>query len=148
MRAIRKKRLALIFLMVSGVGIAVGLVLMALNENINHFYDPSAIKAGEAPLDRNFRVGGMVVEGSVSRQEGLLEVSFDLTDFTEAVTVRYDGILPDLFREGQGIVAMGMLGGDGIFVAQEVLAKHDEEYMPPEVFEALQRAELARQQQL
>lgn len=147
MRAIRKKRLALIFLMVSGVGIAVGLVLMALNENINHFYDPSAIKAGEAPLDRSFRVGGMVVDGSVKRAEGQLEVAFDLTDFTEVVTVRYNGILPDLFREGQGIVAMGMLGSDGVFVAKEVLAKHDENYMPPEVNEALKRAEQARQQQ-
>ena len=141
MRAIRKKRLTLILLMVAGVAVAVGLVLAALNENINHFYDPSQIKAGEAPENVTFRVGGMVVNGSISRDEGDIDVQFDLTDYKETVTVRYSGILPDLFREGQGIVALGKLDNGGVFVAEEVLAKHDENYMPPEVADALKKAQ-------
>lgn len=137
----RKKRLTLIIAMIIGVAIAVGLMLMALNENINHFYDPTQIVNGEAPKNHTFRVGGMVVEGSVRRKEGNIEVAFDLTDYKETVTVKYSGILPDLFREGQGIVSLGRLNDSGVFMAEEVLAKHDENYMPPEVADSLKKAQ-------
>ena len=136
----RKKRLTLIAAMIIGVGVAVGLVLMALQENINHFYDPTQVVNGEAPRNHTFRVGGMVVDGSVTREEGNIEVAFDLTDYKEKVTVKYSGILPDLFREGQGIVALGRLNDAGVFMAEEVLAKHDENYMPPEVADALKKS--------
>lgn len=135
----RKQRLILISAMVIGVGVAVSLILLALNENINHYFDPSQVAAGEAPDNHRFRIGGMVVDGSVQRQTGELKVSFDLTDYRERVTVSYEGILPDLFREGQGIVALGKMQ-DGVFVAEEVLAKHDENYMPPEVAASLKKA--------
>jgi cytochrome c-type biogenesis protein CcmE len=135
----RKQRLILISAMVIGVGVAVSLILLALNENINHYFDPSQVAAGEAPENHRFRIGGMVVDGSVQRQSGELKVSFDLTDYRERVTVSYEGILPDLFREGQGIVALGKMQ-DGVFVAEEVLAKHDENYMPPEVAASLKKA--------
>jgi cytochrome c-type biogenesis protein CcmE len=135
----RKQRLILISAMVIGVGVAVSLILLALNENINHYFDPSPVAAGEAPENHRFRIGGMVVDGSVQRQSGELKVSFDLTDYRERVTVSYEGILPDLFREGQGIVALGKMQ-DGVFVAEEVLAKHDENYMPPEVAASLKKA--------
>lgn len=135
----RKQRLILISAMVIGVGVAVSLILLALNENINHYFDPSQVAAGEAPENHRFRIGGMVVDGSVQRQTGELKVSFDLTDYRERVTVSYEGILPDLFREGQGIVALGKMQ-DGVFVAEEVLAKHDENYMPPEVAASLKKA--------
>ncbi|MEJ2307930.1 MAG: cytochrome c maturation protein CcmE [Gammaproteobacteria bacterium] len=138
MRAHRKQRLSLVLALVIGVGAAVALILMALNENINHFYDPTQVVAGEAPQDHTFRIGGMVVNGSVNRDEGSLKVRFDLTDYRERVTVAYEGILPDLFREGQGIVAIGKLH-DNVFVAEEVLAKHDENYMPVEVKESLKK---------
>lgn len=138
MRAHRKRRLSLVLALVVGVGAAVALILAALNENINHFYDPTQIVAGEAPDDHTFRIGGMVVDGSVKRGEGSLKVEFDLTDYKEKVTVAYEGILPDLFREGQGIVAIGKLQ-NGTFVAQEVLAKHDENYMPVEVKQSLKK---------
>jgi len=138
MRAHRKRRLSLVIALVLGVGVAVSLILMALNENINHFYDPTQVVAGEAPQDHTFRIGGMVVDGSVQRAEGSLQVRFDLTDYKEKVTVAYEGILPDLFREGQGIVAIGKLTNK-TFVADEVLAKHDENYMPVEVKESLKK---------
>jgi cytochrome c-type biogenesis protein CcmE len=138
MRAHRKQRLSLVLALVIGVGAAVALILMALNENINHFYDPTQVVAGEAPQDHTFRIGGMVVNGTVNRDEGSLKVRFDLTDYRERVTVAYEGILPDLFREGQGIVAIGKLH-DNVFVAEEVLAKHDENYMPVEVKESLKK---------
>lgn len=138
MRAHRKQRLSLVLALVIGVGAAVALILMALNENINHFYDPTQVVAGEAPDDHTFRIGGMVVNGSVNRDEGSLKVRFDLTDYKERVTVTYEGILPDLFREGQGIVAIGKLN-DNVFVAEEVLAKHDENYMPVEVKQSLKK---------
>ena len=138
MRAHRKRRLSLVIALVLGVGVAVSLILMALNENINHFYDPTQVVAGEAPQDHTFRIGGMVVDGSVQRAEGSLQVRFDLTDYKEKVTVAYEGILPDLFREGQGIVAIGKLTNN-TFVADEVLAKHDENYMPVEVKESLKK---------
>ncbi len=140
MKPARKKRLALIVLMVTGIGIGLGFALQALNENIMLFISPSDVAQGKAPRDRLFRIGGMVVNGSVSRPGAGLTVQFDLTDNINNVTVRYSGILPDLFREGQGIIANGKLDKDGAFVAQEVLAKHDENYMPPEVAAAMKKS--------
>jgi cytochrome c-type biogenesis protein CcmE len=134
----RKKRLLLIALMVAGVAIAAGFALKAFNENLMFFYTPSAVAANEAPLNHPIRVGGLVTAGTVKRQADGLTVRFDVTDNAETITVQYTGILPDLFREGQGIVALGQLGNDQLFVASEVLAKHDENYMPPEVADALQ----------
>ena len=143
MKPARKKRLILIVLMVSGIAIGVGFALKSLNENIMFFFTPTEVAEGKAPEGRLFRMGGMVVNGSVSRPGDGLTVHFGLTDNNENVTVRYTGILPDLFREGQGIIANGKLAEDGAFVAQEVLAKHDENYMPPEVAEAMQKAKEA-----
>jgi cytochrome c-type biogenesis protein CcmE len=120
-----------------GVGIAVGFALRALNENLNLFYSPSQIAAGEAPAGRKIRLGGLVTKGSLHRETGQLEVRFDVTDTKKTTTVSYSGVLPDLFREGQGIIAYGVLAPDGSFRADEVLAKHDENYMPPEVADAL-----------
>jgi cytochrome c-type biogenesis protein CcmE len=136
----RKKRLYLILLMVVGIGIGIGLTLNAFNDNLMFFYSPTEVVAGEAPSGHPIRVGGLVTSGSVKRQENGLTVNFDVTDNAETVTVEYTGILPDLFREGQGIIARGELDADGVFVADEVLAKHDENYMPPEVAAALQTA--------
>ena len=129
----RKKRLALIALMIGGVAIGVGLALKSLDENIMFFFTPTEVMAGKAPTNKLFRMGGMVVDGSVSRPGDGLTVKFDLRDNEQKVTVRFAGILPDLFREGQGIIANGKLNESGEFVAQEVLAKHDENYMPPEL---------------
>ena len=140
MKPARKKRLALIGLMVAGIAVGVGFALKSLDENIMFFFSPTEVAEGKAPQGRLFRMGGMVVDGSVSRPGDGLTVQFGLTDNNENITVRYTGILPDLFREGQGIIANGKLGEDGAFVAQEVLAKHDENYMPPEVAEAMQKA--------
>jgi cytochrome c-type biogenesis protein CcmE len=140
MRAARKKRLYLIALMVIGVGIAVAFALNAFNQNLMFFYSPSEVVAGDAPGGHTFRLGGLVTDGSVKRQPDGLTVRFDVTDTAKNVTVQYTGILPDLFREGQGIVAHGRLSDDGVFVADEVLAKHDENYMPPEVAESLKTA--------
>ena len=136
----RSRRKMLVAMVIFGVGVASVLVLNAFKENINMFYSPTQIHAGEAPSDRKIRVGGLVVDGSVSREENSLAVQFDLTDNAAVVPVSYTGILPDLFREGQGIVAMGRIDADGLFVADEVLAKHDENYMPPEVADALNAA--------
>jgi len=136
----RRKRLALVSLMVLGVGLAVTLGLNAFNKNILYFFSPSQIADGEAPVGDKFRVGGMVVDGSVERSSEDLSVAFDLTDMANQVRVTYTGILPDLFREGQGIVAIGQLQDDGLFLAETVLAKHDENYMPPEVADALRKA--------
>lgn len=133
----RKKRLGLIILMVSGIAIGVSFALKSLNENIMFFFSPSEVAEGKAPQNRLFRIGGMVVDGTVNRPGEGLTVMFDLTDNAESVTVEYTGILPDLFREGQGIVANGRLNSNGAFVAEEVLAKHDETYMPPEVAAAM-----------
>ncbi|NVK42642.1 MAG: cytochrome c maturation protein CcmE [Oceanospirillaceae bacterium] len=134
----RKQRLVIVLAILVGVSVAVGLTLFALSQNINLFYSPTQIAQGEAPTDTRIRAGGMVVEGSVERSTDSLQVRFELTDYGETVPVEYTGILPDLFREGQGIVAQGSLDGNGVFQAVEVLAKHDENYMPPEVAEALQ----------
>ncbi|TRX74410.1 cytochrome c maturation protein CcmE [Pseudomonas mangiferae] len=137
MNAVRKKRLYIVLGILAGVAVAVALALSALQQNINLFYTPSQIANGEAPTDTRIRAGGMVEEGSLKRSGDSLDVQFVVTDFTKEVTIRYRGILPDLFREGQGIVALGKLGTDGVLVADEVLAKHDEKYMPPEVTKAL-----------
>ncbi|MGH8355516.1 MAG: cytochrome c maturation protein CcmE [Pseudomonas sp.] len=137
MNPLRKKRLLIILAILVGVGIAVGLALSALQQNINLFYTPTQIANGEAPQDTRIRAGGMVVEGSVKRSQDSLLVRFVVTDFAKDVTIQYQGILPDLFREGQGIVALGKLNADGVLIADEVLAKHDENYMPPEVSKAL-----------
>ncbi len=129
----RKKRLALILLMVGGVATGVGFALKSLDQNIMFFFTPTEVVFGKAPTDKLFRMGGMVVAGTVDRPgEGLI-VRFDLTDNEQVVTVRFAGILPDLFREGQGIIANGKLDESGDFIAEEVLAKHDENYMPPEL---------------
>ena len=140
MKPKRRQRLVLVGLLVAGVGIAVSLALLALQDNINLFFSPSQVVAGEAPVGSPFRLGGMVVDGSVSRAGESLEIRFDLTDTANTVTVAYTGILPDLFREGQGIVAQGSVDDNGLFTATQVLAKHDETYMPPEVIDALDKA--------
>jgi cytochrome c-type biogenesis protein CcmE len=129
----RKKRFALILLMVAGVATGVGFALKSLDQNIMFFFTPTEVVTGKAPTDKLFRMGGMVVAGSVHRPGDGLTVHFDLTDNDQVVTVQFAGILPDLFREGQGIIANGKLNASGEFVAEEVLAKHDENYMPPEL---------------
>jgi len=137
---IRKKRLYIVLAILAGVGIAVALALSALQQNINLFYTPTQIADGEAPQDTRIRAGGMVADGSLKRTGDSLDVEFVVTDFANDVTIRYRGILPDLFREGQGIVALGKLNADGELIADEVLAKHDEKYMPPEVTKALEES--------
>ena len=135
----RKSRLYLVLFLLAGVGVTVGLVLLALSENLNLFYPPDKVVNGEAPLDRMIRAGGMVKEGSVVRGEDL-QVEFVLTDHAGSeFSVSYAGILPDLFREGQGILVQGKLDANRLLVAQEVLAKHDENYMPPELAEMEQK---------
>ena len=136
----RKQRLIVAIVIVVLSSVTIGLITYALSGNINLFYSPSEVAAGKAPVDRQIRVGGMVVEGSVRRASDRLETRFDVTDFVHSVTVTYDGILPDLFAEGEGVVATGQLGANGVVTASEVLAKHDENYMPPEVAEALEKA--------
>lgn len=136
----RKQRLTIVVLIVLGVSAATALVLTAFRENLLFFYSPSQVMAAEAPVNRNFRLGGLVEEGSVRREGDGLTVHFVVTDHKASTPVVYTGILPDLFREGQGVVALGRLGPDGVFIAEEVLAKHDENYMPPEVAEALGRS--------
>lgn len=140
MNAQRKQRLTIVLMIVFGASVAVGLTAYALSQNINLFYSPSQISMGEAPADTRIRAGGIVVEGSIRRDPDSLKVAFDITDYAHTTTVEYVGILPDLFREGQGIVAQGMLDHGGRLVASEVLAKHDENYMSPEIAEALAAA--------
>lgn len=140
MNAIRKKRLFIVLAIVAGVGIAVALALSALQQNINLFYTPTQIANGEAPRDTRIRAGGMVEKGSVKRSSDSLQTDFVVTDYAARVTIRFHGILPDLFREGQGIVAMGKIDDAGLLQADEVLAKHDENYMPPEVKQALEKS--------
>jgi len=139
----RRKRLWVVLGILTGVAASVTLAVLASRENIMFYYDPSQIAAGQAPTLKRFRVGGMVVKGSVARKPGDLKVKFVLTDFAHEVPVEYTGVLPDLFREGQGIIAHGTMGADGAFVADEVLAKHDEKYMPPEVAASLKRKAMA-----
>jgi cytochrome c-type biogenesis protein CcmE len=138
----RHKRAAIIVGALAALGVAVALVLNAFNSNLVFFYTPTQIAAKEAPQGRTFRVGGLVQAGSVARNG--VAVNFIVTDTAKAVPVRFEGVLPDLFKEGKGVVAQGQLGADGVFAAREVLAKHDENYMPPEAADALQKAEQMR----
>jgi len=135
----RYRRAILVTLVVAGVGIAVALMLRAFNENILYFYTPVQVAAGEAPDGKRFRLGGLVTPGSIERAPGSLKVSFLVTDNQKTLSVEYEGVLPDLFRDGQGVIAHGTMDDNGIFVADEVLAKHDENYMPPEVADALKQ---------
>jgi cytochrome c-type biogenesis protein CcmE len=133
----RQQRMLAVGLAAAGLLLATVLTLQAFKENMMFYIEISEVVNGNAPEDRNFRVGGLVVDGSVRRQPGELQVEFTLTDLENKLVVYYDGILPDLFREGQGIIAHGRLDDSGRFIADEVLAKHDENYMPPEVAESL-----------
>lgn len=135
----RQRRMSLVAIVLLSVGGAVGFALKAFQDNLQYFYSPSDVSAGKAPEGRLFRVGGMVTEGSFKRPPGSLEARFVLTDFASNVTVSYTGVLPDLFREGQGVIARGKLTDKGVFVAEEVLAKHDENYMPPDVADMLKK---------
>ena len=136
----RQKRLIFVVAGLVGLGVVATLVLYSLQGNLNYFFSPTEVAAGSAPQDRVFRLGGLVAPGSVRRDEGELTVEFVVTDNAKNVTVAYNGILPDLFAEGQGVIAQGRLDSGGMFVADEVLAKHDENYMPPEVADALAKA--------
>lgn len=139
MHPARKRRAQIIVFMLLAVAIATGLMLYALRDNINLFYPPADIAAGKAQVGQNIRAGGMVREGSIVRTPGSLNVNFVVTDYEADLTVKYDGILPDLFAEGAGVVVAGQLNEQGEFIASEVLAKHDENYMPPEVAETLKK---------
>jgi len=139
----RGKRIAAIVGGLALLGIAAGLVLYAFQSNLVFFFTPTQIAAGEAPRDRAFRVGGLVQSGSVKREPQALKVQFVVTDTAHSIPVAYSGSLPDLFREGKGVVAQGRIGADGVFHASEVLAKHDENYMPPEAAHALEQAQKA-----
>ena len=138
MHPVRKQRLILVVFILVFASVAVGLMTYALRENINLFYPPSKIVAGEAPLDTRIRAGGCVLPGSVARSTESLAVSFLITDGAANVQVNYSGILPDLFAEGEAAVVTGILNGEGVFMADQVLAKHDETYTPPEVAESVQ----------
>lgn len=133
----RHKRLLFVLTAVVGVSLAAGLAISALRNNISYFFSPSQVMANEHPTDAVFRIGGLVVPGSLQRQPNGLTLVFAVTDNAATVPVQYTGILPDLFSEGQGVVARGRMGADGVFMAEEVLAKHDENYMPPEVADSL-----------
>jgi cytochrome c-type biogenesis protein CcmE len=135
----RQRRLAWVAAILSGVGLSALVAFKAFDKNLLYFVDPSQVVAGKAPQGKSFRIGGMVTKGSVVRLPGSLEVRFVITDFAHSVPIRYTGLLPDLFREGQGIIAHGRLQ-NGEFMADEVLAKHDEKYMPPEVAKSLKTA--------
>jgi cytochrome c-type biogenesis protein CcmE len=136
----RKRRLIGVLVIIVGVGSAAVVAMKSLNENMLFFVSPTDVQEQALPAGKRFRLGGLVAGGSVSRAGDSLAVTFDVTDGAATVPVRYDGILPDLFREGQGIIAIGALSTEGHFEAAEVLAKHDENYMPPEVADALEKA--------
>ena len=136
----RKRRLIAVVIIVLGVGAAGAVAMRALNENMLFFVSPTDVEEQSLPAGKKFRLGGLVAGGSVSRASDSLAVTFVVTDGPHSVDVRYDGILPDLFREGQGIIAIGELSPDGHFEAADVLAKHDENYMPPEVADALEKS--------
>lgn len=133
----RQRRMLGVGVVVVGVAVAAGLALRAFNQNLLYFYTPSQILAGEAPRDKTIRLGGLVRKGSMHRDTGSMRVSFEVTDLKRTMTVSYTGVLPDLFKEGQGVIAHGVVMPDGSFRADEVLAKHDEKYMPPEVAKSL-----------
>lgn len=136
----RHKRMAFITAGVAGLAVAVYLIAGVFNSNLLFFFSPSDVQANQAPVDRAFRLGGLVEEGSITRENDGLTVHFNVTDNAHTIPVIFVGILPDLFKEGQGMVAQGKLNDKGVFMAKEVLAKHDESYMPPEVTDALERA--------
>lgn len=133
----RHQRMLAVGLILAGVALAVGLALQAFQQNLLFFYSPTQVLAGEPPDGRKFRLGGLVLDGSVRREPGQLEVAFDVTDNQNTLQVKYEGVLPDLFREGQGVIVNGVMEGPAVFRAEEVLAKHDENYMPPEVADML-----------
>jgi cytochrome c-type biogenesis protein CcmE len=137
----RHKRFILIAIGLALLGLAAMLILNAFQSNMVFFYTPTQVDKGEVPHGTGFRIGGLVVNDSLKRQDDGLTVHFSITDTAKTVPVVYKGVLPDLFKEGKGVVAQGKVGPDGIFVASEVLAKHDENYMPPEAAEALKRAQ-------
>ena len=139
MKPARKKRLFFIVFLVAGVALAAGFAMYAFNQNLMFYFSPTDVMQGKAPVDKLFRMGGMVVDGTFKKEQKSLKVHFDITDYEKTVSVEYTGILPDLFREGQGIISRGKLNEQGVFVAEEVLAKHDENYMPPEVAESLKK---------
>lgn len=141
----RHKKLMVIVLGLAGLGIAAALILNAFQSNLVFFFSPTQVAKGEAPTDRAFRIGGLVEDGSVKREADGLTVRFVVTDTAKSMPVLYKGILPDLFKEGKGVVAEGKLGADGLFTATQVLAKHDENYMPPEAAHALEQAAKAQQ---
>lgn len=143
MHPVRRQRLIIVVCVVAFSSLAVGLAVYALRGNINLFYPPAEVAAGLAPRGTPIRVGGMVVDGSLERSAESLAVRFAVTDYEATVPVRYEGILPDLFGEGEGAVAAGILTDDGVLIASEVLAKHDENYMPPEVADALEASAAA-----
>ena len=136
----RQKRIAMVAGGLAALAVAATLVLSAFQQNLVFFFTPSQVAANEAPQGKTFRIGGMVETGSVKRQPDGLTVRFMVTDTAKSIPVTYRGALPDLFREGKGVVAQGRVGADGMFVANEVLAKHDENYMPPEAADAVKRA--------
>jgi cytochrome c-type biogenesis protein CcmE len=136
----RTKRALAIVSGLAALGIASALVLNAFNSNLVFFFSPTQVLAHEAPRDRSFRIGGLVEQGSLQREPTGLTIRFVVTDLAKQVPVTYTGLLPDLFKEGKGVVAQGKLGSDGVFRAEQVLAKHDENYMPPEAAEALKKA--------
>ena len=140
MKPARKKRLFFIIFLIAGVTVAAAFAMYAFNQNLMFYFSPTDVRQGKAPVNKIFRMGGMVVEGTFKKEPKSLKVHFDLTDYEKTVSVEYEGILPDLFREVQGIISRGKLNTQGIFVAEEVLAKHDENYMPPEVAESLKKA--------
>ena len=144
----RHKKLAVITAGVTALGFAAILVLNAFQSNLVFFFSPTQVVANEAPVGKSFRIGGLVEEGSVQREDGGTTVQFAITDTSEAIQVVYTGILPDLFREGKGVVAQGKIGENGVFQADEVLAKHDENYMPPEAAHALEEAAKAQKASL
>lgn len=140
----RHKKLLVIVLALAGIGIAAALILNAFQSNLVFFFSPTEVSEGKAPSDRAFRIGGLVEEGSLKREATGLSMRFVVTDTAKTIPVTYTGILPDLFKEGKGVVAEGKLGADGVFVATQVLAKHDENYMPPEAAQALEQAAKAK----
>lgn len=138
MHPLRKQRLMIVLFIVVGASVAAALIFYTLGQNLNLFYTPTQVAAGEAPVQKRIRVGGMVKDGSVVRDEKSLNVEFVVTDYAAETRVRYSKLLPDMFAEDEGVVATGMIDDNGVLIASEVLAKHDETYMPPEVYEALE----------
>ena len=141
----RQQRIFFIIGGLCAIGIATFFILRAFNENLVFFYTPSQIASKEAPVNKNFRIGGMVLDNSLQREPGGLQVAFVITDMVHSVPVQYSGILPDLFKEGKGVVAQGKLNDQGVFLASQVLAKHDENYMPPEAKSALEAGKASQE---